>query len=130
MDPRFRIHTKMSSIRNPTLVLGIKSNGGGTLLQMYPTAYWKVQEDDTPARTVKTIVHTLVKVSSSPIVCVSDPDSIRSEGFFCSLDVLYGVQGIGKLQFLIKKIYLKNFLAVNLDTFLVIKTLDPDRYSA
>ncbi len=65
------------------LVLGIKSNGGGTPLQMYPTAYWKVQEDDTPARTVKTIVHTLVKVrfrlrQHLPIVCssVSDPDWI------------------------------------------------------
>ncbi len=62
---------------------GNKEQWGGTRLQMYPTAYWKVQEDDTPARTVKTIVHTLVKVrfrlrQHLPIVCssVSDPDWI------------------------------------------------------
>jgi hypothetical protein len=28
----------------------------------------------------------------------------RADGFFCNLDVLYGGLGIGKLQFLIKKI--------------------------
>ncbi len=28
--------------------------------------------------------------------------SLRAEGFFCGLEVLYGGQGIGKLQFLIK----------------------------
>ncbi len=37
--------------------------------------------------------------------------------------------GIGILQFLIQKIY-KKFPAVNFLQFLVIKTLDPDRYSA
>jgi hypothetical protein len=30
--------------------------------------------------------------------------SLRAEGFFCSLDVLYEGLGIGKLKFLIKKI--------------------------
>ena len=29
---------------------------------------------------------------------------VRAEGFFCSFDVLYGRLGIGKLQFLVKKI--------------------------
>jgi hypothetical protein len=32
---------------------------------------------------------------------------LRAEGFFCSLGVLYGGLGIGKLQFLIKKIKIK-----------------------
>ncbi len=48
--------------------------------------------------------------------------------FFCSLDVLYGGQGTSKLQF-DKKI--SNFFsAVKFFQFLVIKTLNPDRYSA
>jgi hypothetical protein len=52
----------------------------------------------------------------------------EAEGFFCSLDVLNGGLGFGKLQFLIKTIYF--FSAVNYFQFLIIKTLDPDRYSA
>ncbi len=52
--------------------------------------------------------------------------SLRTEGFSCSLDVLYRGLGISKLQFLIKKYHFFQFL--------VIKTLDPnlnpDRYSA
>ncbi len=43
---------------------------------------------------------------------------LRAEGFFCSLGVLYGGLGIGKLQILIKK-----YRPQPLD-------LDPDRYSA
>jgi hypothetical protein len=55
---------------------------------------------------------------------------LRSEGFFSNLDVLYGGLGIGKLYFLIiKKIYI--FFSCNFFLkFLVIKALDPDRYSA
>ncbi len=37
---------------------------------------------------------------------------LKAEGFFCSLDVLFGGLEIGKLQFLIQKrqkIYKKNF---------------------
>jgi hypothetical protein len=34
---------------------------------------------------------------------------LRAEGFFCSLDVLFGGLGIGKLQFFFKKILLQNF---------------------
>jgi hypothetical protein len=34
---------------------------------------------------------------------------LRAEGFSCGLDVLNGWQGISKLQFLMKKLYLKNF---------------------
>jgi hypothetical protein len=34
---------------------------------------------------------------------------LRTEGFFCNLDILYGGLGIGKLQFLIKKKKKKNF---------------------
>ncbi len=41
---------------------------------------------------------------------------MRAEGFFCNLDILYGL-GISKLQFLIKKFFFQ---------FLVIKALDPD----
>ncbi len=44
---------------------------------------------------------------------------LRAEGFFCNLDVLYGGQGIGKLQFLIKKIFF--FSAVNFFNFWSIK---------
>jgi hypothetical protein len=45
------------------------------------------------------------------------------------MDVLYGGLGLDKLQFLIKNIS-KIFSAVNFFQFLVIKTLDLDRYSA
>ncbi len=31
-----------------------------------------------------------------------DHKNLKAEGFFCSLDVLYGGRGISKLQFLIK----------------------------
>ncbi len=46
---------------------------------------------------------------------------MRAEGFFYNLDILYGGLGIGKLQFLIKKIFCCNFFQ-----FLVMKALDPD----
>ncbi len=52
---------------------------------------------------------------------------LRAEGFFCNLYVLYGGLGIGKLKILIPK---KKFSAVNFFQLLVIKTVDPDRYSA
>jgi hypothetical protein len=42
--------------------------------------------------------------------------SLRAEGFFCSLDVLSGGLGIGKLQFLLIRILDPN--------------LNPDRYLA
>ncbi len=54
---------------------------------------------------------------------------LRAEGFSCSLDVLYEGLGRSKLQFLIKKIS-HFFPTVNFFQFLVIKTLDPDGYSA
>ncbi len=50
---------------------------------------------------------------------------MRTEGFFCNLDILYGGLGIVKLQFLIKK-NLKFFSAVICFQFLVFKALDPD----
>jgi hypothetical protein len=53
---------------------------------------------------------------------------LRAEGFSCSLNVLYGSLGISKLQFLIKKRYIKNFKLYFFLQFLVIKTLDPDPY--
>jgi hypothetical protein len=46
----------------------------------------------------------------------------RAEGFFSNLDVLYGGLGIGKMVFF----FSCNFFL----QFLVIKALDPDRYSA
>jgi len=112
---------KSHGIRN--IGTGNKEQWGGTRLQMYPTAYWKVQEDDTPARTVKTIVHTLVKVrfrlrQHLPIVCSSVSDSIRS----VDPDLDPGGQKLPT--------QLKNVSAVNFYTFLIIKTLYPDRYSA
>ncbi len=50
---------------------------------------------------------------------------MRAEGFSCSLGVLYGVLGISKLQFLIKKIEIK-FPALNFFSILAHQTLDPD----
>jgi hypothetical protein len=48
---------------------------------------------------------------------------LRAEDFFCNLDVLYGGLGIGKLWFLIQKIF---FSTVIFFLFLVIEALDPD----
>ena len=50
---------------------------------------------------------------------------LRAEGFSCSLGVLYGGLGIGKLQFLIKKIEIK-FPAIIFFSILGHQTLDPD----
>jgi hypothetical protein len=52
---------------------------------------------------------------------------MRAESFFCSLDVLYGGIGIGKLQFLIKKIYFSavNFL-IHIQIGIQHKKLNPD----
>jgi hypothetical protein len=47
-----------------------------------------------------------------------------SEGFFCSLDAIYGGLGIGELLFLIKKIF--SFSSCKFFHFLAIKTLDSD----
>ncbi len=65
---------------------------------------------------------------------------LRAEGFSCSLGVLYGGLGIGKLLFLIKKIEIK-FPAINFFQFYpgsgsgirnpdpqLEKMLDPDPY--
>ncbi len=52
---------------------------------------------------------------------------MRAEGFFCNLDVLYEGLGIGKLYFLIQKIFLKISAVIFLQ-FLVIKALDQDPY--
>jgi hypothetical protein len=49
---------------------------------------------------------------------------LRTEGFSCSLCVLYGGLRISKLQFSIKKIL--NIYRCNFFQFLVIKTLDSD----
>jgi hypothetical protein len=49
---------------------------------------------------------------------------LRTENFFCSLNVLYGGLGIIKLQFLIKKDMIKNSKCIF--KFFVIKTLNPD----
>jgi hypothetical protein len=56
---------------------------------------------------------------------------LRTEGFFYNLDILNGGLGRGKLQFLIKKKYIKIF-SYNFFQFLVIKAsvldLVPDPY--
>lgn len=48
-------------------------------LKAYPASYWKKQEDDTPMRTVKTVIHTLVKEKGESVLnClsrVSDPNA-------------------------------------------------------
>jgi hypothetical protein len=55
--------------------------------------------------------------------------SFGAEDFFCSLAVLSGGLGLGKLQFFIKKMF-EFFSAVIFFKYFVIKTLDPysDRY--
>jgi hypothetical protein len=56
--------------------------------------------------------------------------SLRAEGFFCNLDVLYGGLGIGKLYFLIQKKFnfIFNFWSLKLRIRIGIqpKMLDPD----
>merc|ERR1719411_528101 len=37
-------------------------------LKTYPQAYWKRQESDTPLRTVKTVIHAMVKVRGDAIL--------------------------------------------------------------
>ncbi len=49
---------------------------------------------------------------------------MRAEGFFCNLDILYEGLGIGKLQFLIKKIFF--FFRCNFFSIFGYKALDPD----
>jgi hypothetical protein len=51
--------------------------------------------------------------------------SLKAEGFSCTLGVLYGGLGIGKLQILIKKIEIK-FPAINVFLVLGHHTLDAD----
>ena len=45
----------------------------------YPASYWKQQDDDTPMRTVKTVIHTIVKVQGEAVLgClhkIPDPQS-------------------------------------------------------
>lgn len=43
------------------------------LLQDFPSSWWKKQPSDTPVRTVKTVLHTMVKLRGPPIM-----DSVRS----------------------------------------------------
>jgi hypothetical protein len=69
------------------------------------------------------------KEKSTEFSCFEVLDSgyslLRTEGFSCSLDVLYGGLRISKLQFLIKKIKFK-LPAVNFFSILGHQTLDPD----
>ncbi len=51
---------------------------------------------------------------------------LTAEGCSCSLDVLYGGQGISKLQFLINKRKTNISAVIFFLKVLVIKTLDPD----
>merc|ERR550532_3079938 len=50
-----------------------------SFLVSYPGSYWKQQADDTPMRTVKTVIHTLVKCQGDTVLsCLSkiqDPQS-------------------------------------------------------
>ena len=39
-----------------------------SFLVSYPGSYWKQQSDDTPMRTVKTVIHTLVKYQGDDIL--------------------------------------------------------------
>jgi len=50
-----------------------------SFLVSYPASYWKQQEDDTPMRTVKTVIHTIVKCQGEAVLgClnkIQDPQS-------------------------------------------------------
>lgn len=50
-----------------------------SFLVSYPASYWKQQSDDTPMRTVKTVIHTVVKCKGDTVLsCLSkiqDPQS-------------------------------------------------------
>jgi hypothetical protein len=48
---------------------------------------------------------------------ISGSSLLRAEGFFCSLDVLFGGIGIGKLHFLSKKYFYKIFRCKFLSIF-------------
>lgn len=52
-----------------------------SFLVSYPASYWKAQEDDTPMRTVKTVIHTIVKVQGETVLgCLHKiPDPQASE---------------------------------------------------
>ena len=47
----------------------------------YPASYWKVQEDKTPMRPGKTVIHTIVKVQGEDVPgCLHNiPDPQASE---------------------------------------------------
>lgn len=47
----------------------------------YPASHWKQQEDDTPMRTVKTVIHTIVKTQGEAVLgCLHKiPDPQASE---------------------------------------------------
>lgn len=50
-----------------------------SFLVSYPASYWKQQADDTPMRTIKTVIHTVVKCQGDAVLsCLSkiqDPQS-------------------------------------------------------
>ena len=50
-----------------------------SFLVSYPGSYWKQQSDDTPMRTVKTVIHTLVKYQGDGILSclgrIQDPQT-------------------------------------------------------
>ena len=50
-----------------------------SFLVNYPASYWKQQADDTPMRTIKTVIHTVVKCQGDTVLsCLSkiqDPQS-------------------------------------------------------
>lgn len=50
-----------------------------SFLVSYPGSYWKQQSDDTPMRTVKTVIHTLVKCQGEGILSclgrIQDPQA-------------------------------------------------------
>ena len=52
-----------------------------SFLVSYPGSYWKQQADDTPMRTVKTVIHTLVKQQGEAILgClnrIQDPQASK-----------------------------------------------------
>jgi hypothetical protein len=116
MDPRIRIRTKMSWIRN-TGLHGLYKRIQTMVLDPDPhgTALIRVAGSGSGSRRAK-MTHKNRKKSRIFMFLSTECSLFRAEGFFCSLGVLYGSLGISELQFLIKKIEIK-FPAINFFQF-------------
>jgi len=54
-------------------------------LKAYPSYTWKNRQTDVPLRTVKTILHTFVKIKGSKVCCASFPHYMNEIGYIDSI---------------------------------------------